>query len=256
MDEKKTERRLFRFRGSSAAVKAAVLVLLCLLSSCNRERDAMLEQMKEISSTGYEGEELSTQTIEELKADIQKYEEKVAREVEAYGQLGVYYKMLAVEYIDHDMYGLALENLRKAIDIYPENKILFYLAGVSSARMAKAKVNRQKERENLLNEAEQYYLRALDLDPRYINALYGLSILYIFEMNRTVDAEPYLDTILSIETKNVDALFLLARVYLETGRTKEAVDLYDRIIKTSNSAETKQQARENRERILEGEVEL
>ena len=126
------------------------------------------------------------------------------------------------------MYGEALKYLEKALEFYPENDvIIFYLCAASSARLAKAKVNRPAAQE-LFQEAENYYLRALELDNNFSQALYGISVLYIFELDRISDAEPYLDRLLEKESKNTSAMFLLARVYVYQERIEEAVNCTSR----------------------------
>jgi tetratricopeptide (TPR) repeat protein len=226
-----------------------------VLSSCRKDRDHLLESLKFLTKSEYEGRDLPERTVDELKEAIARYEQETDRQVEAYGKLGIYYKMLTIKYIEMEMYGLAMETLDKAIKIYPENEILFYLGGMCTARTAKSEIDRT-DQEVLFNKAQRYYRRALEIDPRYVDALYGLSILYIFELDRILEAEPLLETILEKESKNVDAMFLLARVYVFSGRIEEAVDLYDTIIKTAGSPEKKQRARENKESVLEGAYEF
>lgn len=239
-----------------AATLCILFCMMSLLMSCGNREQTLFEEVLRISKPDYyEGRELEEADIEELKMKIKLYEEKVNEKVEAYGNLGVYYKMLAVRYIDAEMYELALESLEKAIRIYPENSILFYLSGVCCGRTAKAKIEEEGKQE-LLKTAEKYYQRALELDPNYVDALYGLSILYVFEMDRPYDAEPLLDTILQKQPYNTDAMFLLARVYVSTGRIDQAVELYDEIIEETDSRERKQSAQENKQKLLEGAYEL
>jgi tetratricopeptide (TPR) repeat protein len=102
-----------------------VILLLSLFFSCDRGESTMLENLKSLSIFGYKGREIPERTVEEMKRAIEKYKQQVQQQVEAQENLGMYYKMLALEYIDREMYGLALENFEKAIEIYPENKILF-----------------------------------------------------------------------------------------------------------------------------------
>lgn len=232
-----------------------VILLLSLFFSCDRGESTMLENLKSLSIFGYKGREIPERTVEEMKRAIEKYKQQVQQQVEAQENLGMYYKMLALEYIDREMYGLALENFEKAIEIYPENKILFYWAGVCAGRMAKAQVE-EDEAEELLQTAEQYYLRAIELDRDYVDALYGLSILYIFEMDRISEAEPLLERILQKETRNVDTMFLLARVYAATGRIDNAIEMYDEIIDTTSVKEEKEKAREFKQKLSKGEYEF
>lgn len=226
--------------------------LLAVFSGCKDEDEEILEKLRPFERMTYEEEQVSEERIDELEEGIEKYEQIVERKVEASAQIGEYYKMLAVAYIDRAMYGKALENLEEAIDYYPENSLIFYLAGMCSARMAKAAVNRPAEQEELFEEAENYYLRAISLDNDFVEALYGLSVLYVFELDRVMDAEPYLERILEKESRNTKAMFLLARVYVYSGRIEDAVELYEEIIDKAQSRQEKERARELKDQVLEG----
>ncbi|MEW5817156.1 MAG: tetratricopeptide repeat protein, partial [Spirochaetota bacterium] len=150
----------------------------------------------------------------------------------------------ALSYMDKQMYGEALDSLTKAIEIYPENQILFYLAGGCSARKAKSLID-ETEKMNYFSLAEKYYKRALFLEPKYVDALLGLAVIYAIEYNIPEEAEPLLKTILSVEKNNLQAMSLLARVYFQQGRYEDSLDLYKLFEKQSNVPENKKQAREN-----------
>lgn len=229
-----------------------ISVLFFGLFACKDENKELLEDLKFFETQRYEGEELSEERIAELKKAIAEYEEIVKSRVEATAQLGEHYKMLAVEFLRRDMYGEALRYLEKTLEFYPENEVIFYLCGACSARIAKAQVSNPVRQEQLFEEAEEYYLRAIELDNRFVQALYGLSVLYIFELDRVIDAEPYLLMILEKEKTNTQAMFLLARVYVYQGRVEEAVDVYDMIIEEGKSKEERERARTNKEQLLEG----
>jgi tetratricopeptide (TPR) repeat protein len=232
-----------------------IAILTVMLAACGGGDRDMLKDLKVFETQRYEGEELSEERIRELNQGIKQYEEIVNRRVEASAQLGEYYKMLGIEFVRRDMYGEALKYLEKALEYYPENEVIFYLCAASSARLAKAKVNKPAEQERLFEEAENYYLRAIELDNNFSQALYGISVLYIFELDRISDAEPYVNRLLEKETKNTPAMFLLARVYVHQGRIEEAAAVYDAILDEAQSREEKERARENKEKLLEGAYE-
>ena len=79
-----------------------------------------------------------------------------------------------------------------------------------------------------------------------------MSVLYIFELDRTPEAEPLLTKILAREKKNTDAMFLLARVYVYNTMIDEAVELYERIEKEAPDPRSKKEASDNRRALLEG----
>lgn len=231
-----------------------LLFILLTAGGCNKTRKNILEKMKELQRGEYKGKELSAQTIEELKEGIAAYEKEAERTIEATEQLGIYYKLLAVQYLDREMYGPAMESIENALFYYPENPILYHLGGVCSARMAKVDIQ-GNNRSELLNKAEKYYLRAIELDSGYVDSLYGLSVLYIFELDKPFDAEPLLKRILSREKRNSDAMFLLARVYVLSGRIEDAVALYETIEETAPDPVKKAQAAENRRLLMENAYE-
>ena len=62
-------------------------------------------------------------------------------------------------------------------------------------------------------------------------------------------AIPYLETLLTIETKNLDAMVLLARCYQEIGEFDKAIEVYDRYELSTNLEERKKLAQERKEQI-------
>ena len=237
-------------RAGGAGFRAAVLLIACAaLAGCNPVRKAYVERLSALEK-GPSGVG-SSQSVEELKKGVARYQAEVERQVKAAQNLGVYYKMLALKYQDADMYGLALDNLMKAIEIYPENPQLFYYSAVANARLAKASVTDSTAAADYLTRAEAFYRRAIFLDPGYVNALYGLAVLYALEMSRPAEAEPLVHTILQQEKKNIDAMALLARIRYGAGRLEEAAELYQRIADTTQAGRLKAQALANKKAIEE-----
>ncbi len=225
---------------------AALAAFVLSLAACSRGDDGWLKRLLNL-----ETQKPDLDTIDGLKKAIEQNKAEVEKKIAANQNIGVYYKMLALKYMDDEMYGLALDALTEAIKIYPENPLLFYYAAVSSARMAKADVTDQKAMEAGLAAAEEYYKRAIFLDPTYVNALYGLAVLYAVELGRGEEAEPLLKQILDREPKNLDALFLLARTEYSLGRPEQAIDYYNKIIDTNPPAPVKAKAEANKRQIQE-----
>ena len=195
-------------------------------------------------------------TIEELKDAIEKYEHRVEDVTSAAAQTGIWYKILASRYLDKGMYGEALKYYQKAIEYFPTNQNLYYYIGVCAGYMAKSALDYNatgnfSQKENYLNLAESAYLRALELEPTYVRALYGLGVLYVFDLDESEKAIPLLEKLLTIETRNTDAMMILARAYYENYEFDKAVDLYDKIISISTSPEKKAAAEANKKQVLE-----
>jgi len=231
-----------------AGVLAAVL-----LGACSREEDYLVESLRTLEPPGSPARSrkdgaAGEQRIQELRTGIERYRKEAERTVEATGQVGVYYKLLALQYMDRQMYGEAYDSLQQAIRIHPENPILFFYAAVCAARMSQARVD-EESRARWLDRAEKLYRRALDLDPGYVDALYGLSALLVFELNRPAEAETLLERILAIEERNLDALFLLGNVYYRLGRLEAAMDTYREAAAATKVPERRDQALDNAQRI-------
>lgn len=198
----------------------------------------------------------SPSTEAELKEAIAKYQDRIMDIQLAASQTGIWYKMLAVRYLDAKMYGEALKNFQTAIQFYPTNQNLFYYVGVCAGYMAKASLDfngsgSTTERYNYLKLAESAYLRAIELEPKYGRALYGLGVLYVFELDECEKAVPHLEKLISFDTRNTDAMFILARAYYVTGEYDKADALYDSIISITKSEQKKAEARANKKIVLD-----
>jgi tetratricopeptide (TPR) repeat protein len=229
---------------------ALLIIQTGILVSCariDREEDA-LDRVLEMEGDIYRDQEVSSQRIAEIEEAIGRYRKEVERTVDATGQVGIYYKMLAIEYMRGGMYGAAYDALKQAIDIHPENPILYYYSAVCAAQMSKAQVLTE-DRGQWLERSVTLYRRAIDLDPGYAHALYGLSILYVFELERPEEAEALLETLLTVESKEIEGRFLLAGVYYRLGKLEQALELYKEIESLSEVEQKRQEARDNRKRI-------
>ena len=154
------------------------------------------------------------------------------------------------------MYGEALKYYQKAIEYFPTNQNLYYWVGVCAGYMAKASLDYNgsgnfSQKENYLKLSESAYLRALELEPTYARAMYGLAILYVFDLNESEKAIPLLEKLLTIDTRNTDAMMVLANAYYQNYEFDKAVELYDKIISISTSPEKKAAAEANKKLVLE-----
>ena len=198
----------------------------------------------------------SPTTIEELKDAIKKYQERVADIQLAQSQVGIWYKILGTRYLDNKMYGEALKCFEEALKYYPDNQNLYYYVGVCAGYMSHAALDfnasgTNEVKYNYLKLAEEAYLRAIAIEDRYVRALYGLGVLYVFELDEPDKAIPHLEKALSIDTKNLDTMFVLARAYYSNYEFDKAVQIYDKIIETTKSDDTRKTAEENKSLVLD-----
>ena len=232
-------------------LSAFIILIAVTLVSCGGDKKAWMDGLSAAEKREFSEGAIPEERIENLKKGISFYEAEVERTVKASKQIGVYYRMLALEYISLEMYNEALKSIEKAVEYFPTSPTLYYNGAISAAQMTQAVYNEQRVGD-YLDIAEQYYLRALALAPGYTEALYGLSVLYIFELNRPFDAEPLLERLLAGGSSNFNAMFLLARVKILRGETDAAEELYSTIEEKAPDDETKQKAKDNRMRIAGG----
>lgn len=195
-------------------------------------------------------------TIPELQEAIRRYQHRIEDIVQADVRTGLWYKILATRYLDNKMYKEALENFRMAIEYFPDNQNLYYYVGVCAGYMAKASLDYNATGDALTRQryyalSESAYKRAIELEPRYSRALYGLAILYVFELERSAEAIPLLELVLDIEKRHIDAMFVLARAWFMLNEDEKAIELYDRIQSVSTDARRRAEAAENKQMVLD-----
>jgi len=190
------------------------------------------------------------ETIEGLRQAIALYEDQIERNVREGAQTGVYWKILATRLADRGMHNDALNALERAVYYNAEDPTLYYLSGVSAGAVAKSvvgfSVNAEREREHYFRLAENSYKRALELDITYTRPMYGLGVLYVFELNKPEEAIVQLERYLSIVTSDVSAMFILARAYYMTHNFSRAIELYDRILDRTKDKSIREEALNNR----------
>ncbi|AEF83841.1 tetratricopeptide repeat protein [Treponema primitia ZAS-2] len=194
------------------------------------------------------------ETIEGLRTAIRAYETKIQQHVKDAAQTGVYWKILANRLQDKGLHGEALDALERAIYYKPTDASLFYQVGISAGVMAKSALDFNgapgEARERYYALAEEGHLRALSLDERYVKPMYGLAVLYVFELNRPREAIPYLQKNLAI-SPDTDAMFVLARAYVMTESFTEAVKVYEDIVSFTKDPDKRNEAQVNRQLVLD-----
>lgn len=219
------------------------LLLILILGSCNKV--ASIRRLQELE------EGVSNPNTEaELKDAIRKYERRVDDIIIAEGRIGIWYKILGSRYMDQKMYKKALKAFQSALEYYPENPNLFYQTGLAASLTAKNSLDFELtgtdiEKKRYFDLAASAYNRALEIDSKHSKAVYALSVLYIFELNRPAEAIPILEKIAEWEKKPIDHLFLLGAAYYMTGENEKAIAVYEHIIEISSSAEKKAKAESN-----------
>ena len=225
------------------------LIYFMYQSGSTKTNRELAKRMAEISPRGGPPE-----TIDGLRQAISLYEDQIERNIREGAQTGVYWKILATRYADRNMHNDALDALERAIYYNTEDAALYYLTGVSAASVAKSVVgfstSAERERDHYYKLAEKSYLRALEIDITYTRPMYGLGVLYVFELDRPHDAIVYLERYLQILTSDVSAMFVLARAYYVTENFSRAIELYDRIVDRTKDKNIREEALNNKDIIM------
>jgi tetratricopeptide (TPR) repeat protein len=214
----------------------------------NKPHNDLAKRMAELSPRGGPPE-----TIEGLRAAIALYEAQIELNIKEGAQTGAYWKILAIRLADRKLYRDALDAIERAIYFNAEDPALFYLTGDYASVVAASAVgfsgNATTERTQYQNLAESAYLRAIQIDPVYTKPRLGLGILYVFDLNRPLDAIPHLQKYMELSPSDVKGMFVLARAYYMTSAFDDAVELYDRIIARTKDPKIKAEAQNNKEII-------
>jgi tetratricopeptide (TPR) repeat protein len=226
----------------------AALIMYVFRNQAGKSSRELAKRITELSSRGGPPE-----TFEGLRQAIALYEDQIERNVREGAQTGVYWKILAIRLSDKNMDNDALAALERAIYYNTEDSVLYYLTGVSAARVAKSFVGfsagDERERERYYKLSETSYLRALEIDATYARPMYGLSILYVYELDRPEDAIPYLERYLTIQSSDVSAMFVLASAYYMTENFSKAIEQYDRIVSRTKDQNIREKALFNKDSI-------
>ncbi len=241
-------------------VKIAILgislaAFTTLFSSCGQSYNT-IRKMQKLE----EGVDSPT-TKEELKEAIAKYDKRAIDLATTQAQEGVWWKILGTRYLDEQEYGKAYECFQQAVEIYPNNANLYFYLAVCAGYISHAKEDWNATadgtaavmKQRYLRTSETAYLRAIAINPNYYRALYGLGVLYVFELNESEKAIPYLEQYMNAQVKDTDGMFVLARAYYDNLEFDKAVALYDRIIEINPNADKVAQAEANKKKVLDAQ---
>jgi len=240
--------------GYTAFYLIMIIVMTLSANSCKKVDVDLLERMKQMEQNGPDQREIENdEWNKELRADILRFSKVLDEKVDAGEKLGTYYKLIGLKYLDYSMFHLALEAFEKALEIYPENPNVLYNAGLASARLSKT-AGSEMDSKMFIDRAVRYYKASLSVNNRFSSPMYGLAILYVYELNQPELAIPLLEVYNTIQKSSMSGRFLLASAHFASGNEGEAVDVYNQIIEKSDNDIEVESARSNRNNILRGDT--
>ena len=97
-------------------------------------------------------------------------------------------------------------------------------------------------------------MQALTLNPLYYRAMYGIGVLYVFELpDESEKGIPSLERFLETQKKDTNAMFVLARAYYVSRDFEKAAALYEKIIQLSPNKEKVEEATRNLQTVLDAQ---
>jgi len=196
---------------------------------------------------------VNPKTVKELRKAIDVYGKKIEQHVSDISGIGIYWKLLGSKLMDETkpMYGEALDALKEAARYHPEDESIHYLIGMAAGNMAKAEYVSPEDKAEYFRISEAAYLRAIDLYDSYGRALYGLGVLYVFELKRPEEAIPCLNRFLELEKFDIKGMFALAAAKYMVQDYAGSTDLYDRIVSLSKNKEEKKNAEQLKRQVMD-----
>jgi len=124
----------------------------------------------------------------------------------------------------------AQENLMKALNRDPNNANLYFAIGSNYDQFANDTAKTANERAVAVVEAEKAYSKAIEINPKYFDALYNMGALFFNqgvyitdEANKNIDPSDFKGY--EVEKKKADAAFEKALPYLEKAHEIEPKDI-------------------------------
>lgn len=221
--------------------KILIIIIIIIFFSCG-ELDRTFSRAKKLSAS---------RDPKDWEKAIAEYQKIIDYKVEAREKQGLLYRKLGDRFLALERWNDAIENYKKAIEVMPAYAYLYHQLALAYGQLIKLAVD-SAERENLIKNTYENYIKALRLQDDYIDVRYGLGILYFYYMDRREEAIAQMNWILQREKKNIKAMFALARFYYELDDLKTSLEYYQKLVSLlpKGSPELKN-CRDNITRILE-----
>ena len=243
-----------RKKGAVIGITVVTLIILAALIAYLHERHTLRTEFAHYIVEQGTGRWARPDAVASLRRSIAIYERRIAQHVHSAARSATYWKLLGIRLQQRGLHGEALQAFARAIDLAPEDPTLHHHTGISAAFSARSfhlfPGRDITDRVQLFNLAEEAFLRAIELDDRYLRPRYSLGVLYVFNLNMPEEAIPHLQRVLEISRNDIDTMFVLSSAFYMIGNFREAVELLDRIITLTRDEQTRINAQNNRETVM------
>ncbi len=190
--------------------------------------------------------------IDRLKRKAEDYEKGVKNRIQSAEKAGNVYQMLGEKYLERKLWDLSIESFEKAIG-YGRNT-----PGIHNS-IAVAYANRAKALNNLsdVSKAEHHYRRAMEIQPDYLEARYGLGVFLFYIKGDREGGLKEMETVVRKNRNYYRARFALARFHYEMNHPERALAIYEDLHtdlqglpESSDVRELQKSCKENIERLM------
>ena len=193
-------------------------MVLFLLGCAAREDVRIINESKRVISK----KKKSIDELEELRGKLKRVINRKIRAVELLEEAD---RLLAAKYMDIGSYNLALEVLKEAEYLKPENAFIKKDIGLCYYFLGRAETDERAAKE-YYSSARLYLEKAIELEPDLIEARYSLGLLLFFGFKDVSGAIKQMKIILEENPDDVDAHFALGRFYYEINELGKALNEY------------------------------
>jgi len=151
-----------------------------LMVNCDNVQNVFHKIKKDAYQKRYGTDLDELQKKEEWEKDIAEFEKIISKKIEAGAKAAHLYRKIGEAYGRNKSYDLCIENLKKAIGYGYDEPSVFFSLGLCEGNLAR--MNNWPPEQT--KEAEQTFLKVLNMDNEYHKAKYELGLIYFYGNGR------------------------------------------------------------------------
>ena len=167
---------------------------------------------------------MEDRNIQNIKDKIADLEKEDLKDVMTTRRLAEQYSLIGKIYLDRKLWEQGIDAYLNAEKYGRSGEDLYYALGLGYA-------NRGYDRgsEADFAKAEEYYRKALEKNPAYDDAIYGLAILLYYHRNGRDEALRLVTELATRNSSHYGARFAMARMNYENGDAGKALLIYQQL---------------------------
>jgi len=184
--------------------------------------------------------------LEELRKNAEKAEKDFKKHLESADRVGTAYERLGRTYLKNRNWTPAIQSFQKAVEYGQSGARVHYSLGVAYANRAQDLSDKKD-----VKEAEKHYRRAMEKNPDFHDAEYGLAILKFYTEDERREGIRILSGLVSRQPDYFRGRFALARFYYEDSRPDMALSVYESLYSDLEASPDSPKIREYRKQCKE-----